>query len=82
MKKIITSAAIAASYILLCRFTRGYWNLSGDAVVIIMAAISYLCIKKGLKDDRKGEIDGQADEPLYVRVAKISGGIFGGKRIG
>lgn len=81
-KRIIMGAAIAASYILLCRFTRGYWNLSGDTVVIIMAAISYLCIKKGLQDDRKGEIDGQADEPLYIRAAKVSGGISGGKRIG
>ena len=81
-RRIIIGAIAAVSYIFFCRFIRGYWALTGDIVVIIMAIISYLCIKKGLKDDRKGEIDGQADEPLYVRVAKVSGGISGEKRIG
>lgn len=82
MKKAIIGAIAAVSYIFFCRFIRGYWNLSGDTVVIIMAAICYLCLAKGLQDDRNGEIDGQADEPLYIRAAKVSGGISGGKRIG
>lgn len=82
-KKIIIGAAIAAGYILLCRFSRGYWNLSGDAVVIIMAAAACLLLRKALGDDQE-ERDGQADEPLYVRVAKVSGGIErrDGERIG
>ena len=79
MKKIIIGAAIAASYILLCRITRGYWNLSGDAVVIIMAAAARLLLRKALGDDQD-KID--SAEPLYIRTARSSGGIEKGEKIG
>ena len=79
MKKIIAGAAIAAGYILFCRITRGYWNLSGDAVVIIMAAAACLLLRKALGDDQ-GKID--STEPLYIRTARSSGGIEKGEKIG
>lgn len=78
-KRIIIGVAIAASYILLCRFTRGYWNLSGDAVVIIMAAAACLLLRKALGDDQD-KID--RTEPLYIRTARSSGGIEKGEKIG
>ena len=87
MKKLIIGTIAVAGYIALCRISRGYWNLSGDAIVIIMAAAVCLLLRKALDDDQKGEMNGQAgqaDEPLCIRVAKVSGGIErgGGERIG
>lgn len=87
MKKLIIGTIAAAGYIALCRITRGYWALAGDAIVIIMAAAVCLLLRKALDDDRKGEMNGQAgqtDEPLCIRVAKVSGGIErgDGERIG
>ena len=87
MKKLIIGTIAAVSYIALCRISRGYWALAGDAIVIIMAAAACMLLRKALDDDRKGEMNGQAgqaDEPLCVRVAKVSGGIErgDGERIG
>lgn len=59
MKKLLISAALAAGYIALCRITRGYWALTGDAIVIIMAAATCLLLRKALDDDRE-ERDEQA----------------------
>lgn len=72
MKKYIIAAAIAAGYIILCRLTRGYWNLTGDAIVIAMAFIAWAVLRAGLKRDAYVE---EADEPTPIKVAKASGGI-------
>lgn len=77
MKKYIAVAAIAAGYIILCRLTRGYWNLGGDAIVIAMAAIVWAALRAGLKRDAGVE---EADEPTPIRIAKASGGIVRSNR--
>lgn len=77
MEKYITVAAIAAGYIILCRLTRGYWNLGGDAIVIAMAAVAWAVLRVGLKRDAGVE---EADEPTPIRVAKASGGISRSER--
>lgn len=77
MKKSITAAVIAAGYIILCRLTRGYWNMSGDLIVIVMAAIAWAVLRVGLKRDAGVE---EADEPTPIRVAKASSGISRSER--
>lgn len=77
MKKYIIAATIAAGYIILCRLTRGYWNLGGDAIVIAMAFIAWAVLRAGLKRDHSAE---EADEPTPIRVAKASGGISRSER--
>lgn len=77
MKKYIIVAAIAAGYIILCRLNRGYWNISGDVIVIAMAAIAWAVLRAGLKRDAYVE---EADEPTPIRVAKASGGISRSER--
>lgn len=72
MKKYIAAAAIAAGYIVLCRLTRGYWNLGGDVIVIAMVAIAWAVLRVGLKRDSGSR---EAEEPTPIRVAKASGGI-------
>lgn len=72
MKKYITAAAIAGGYIILCRLTRGYWNLTGDVIVIVMAAISWAVLRAGLKRDDGVE---ESDEPTPIRIAKAPGGV-------
>lgn len=72
MKKYITAAAIAAGYIILCRLTRGYWNLGGDTIVIAMAAVAWAVLKTGLRRDAGIE---ETDEPTPIRIAKATGGI-------
>lgn len=77
MKKYIIAAIVAAGYIALCRLSRGYWNISGDVIVIVMAAISWAVLRVGLKRDHSAE---EADEPTPIRVAKASGGISRSER--
>lgn len=72
MKKYIIAAAIAAGYIILCRLSRGYWNISGDVIVIVMAAVAWAVLRVGLKRDHSAE---EADEPTPIRIAKATGGI-------
>lgn len=77
MKKYITAAAIAAGYIILCRLTRGYWNISGDVIVIAMAAVAWAVLRVGLKRDAYVE---EGDEPTPIRIAKATGGIVRSNR--
>ena len=72
LKKYITAAAIAAGYLILCRLSRGYWNLGGDVIVIAMAFIAWGILKTGLKRDSGSR---EAEEPTPIRIAKASGGI-------
>ena len=71
MKKYIIAATIAAGYIILCRLTRGYWNLGGDLIVIVMAVSAWLIFSASLKRD--AIVDDR--EELPVKVAKASGGV-------
>ena len=71
MKKYIIAATIAAGYIILCRLTRGYWNIGGDLIVIIMAVSAWLIFSAALKRD--AIVDDR--EELPVKVAKASGGV-------
>ena len=71
MKKYIIAATIAAGYIILCRLTRGYWNLGGDLIVIVMAVSAWLIFSAALKRD--AIVDDR--EELPVKVAKASGGV-------
>ena len=77
MKKYIIVAAIAAGYIILCRLTRGYWNLGGDVIVIAMAAVAWAVLRVGLKRDASAR---EVDEPTPIRVAKATGGISRSER--
>lgn len=77
MKKYIAVAAIAAGYIILCRLSRGYWNISGDLIVIAMAFIAWAVLRTSMKQDDGIE---EADEPTPIRVAKASGGISRSER--
>lgn len=77
MKKYIIAAAIAAGYIILCRLSRGYWNISGDLIVIVMAAVAWAALRVGLKRDHSAE---EADEPTPIRIAKATGGIVRSNR--
>ena len=77
MKKYIIAAIVAASYITLCRMSRGYWNISGDLIVIAMAAVAWAVLRVGLKRDHSAE---EADEPTPIRIAKASGGIVRSER--
>lgn len=77
MKKYIIAATIAAGYIILCRLTRGYWNLTGDVIVIAMATIAWAVLRVGLKRDHSVE---EADEPTPIRIAKATGGIVRSER--
>lgn len=77
MKKYIIAAIVAAGYIALCRLSRGYWNISGDLIIIAMAAVAWAVLRVGLKRDHSAE---EADEPTPIRVAKASGGIFRSER--
>lgn len=77
MKKYITAAAIATGYLILCRLSRGYWNLGGDAIVIAMAAVAWAVLRVGLKRDAGAR---EVDEPTPIRVAKATGGISRSER--
>ena len=77
MKKYIIAAIVAAGYIILCRLSRGYWNISGDVIVIAMAAVAWAVLRVGLKRDHSAE---EADEPTPIRIAKASGGIVRSER--
>jgi hypothetical protein len=77
MKKYIIAAIVAAGYIALCRLSRGYWNISGDLIVIVMAAVAWAVLRVGLKRDHSAE---EADEPTPIRIAKASGGISRSER--
>ena len=77
MKKYITAAAIATGYLILCRLSRGYWNLGGDAIVIAMAAVAWAVLRVGLKRDANAR---EVDEPTPIRVAKATGGISRSER--
>lgn len=72
MKKYITAAAIATGYLILCRLSRGYWNISGDVIVIVMAFIAWAVLRAGLKRDAGAR---EMDEPTPIRIAKATGGI-------
>lgn len=72
MKKYIIAAIVAAGYIILCRLSRGYWNISGDLIVIAMAAVAWAVLRAGLKRDAGAR---EMDEPTPIRIAKATGGI-------
>lgn len=77
MKKYIIAASAAAAYLVMCRLLRGYWNISGDVIVIVMAAIAWAVLRVGLKRDADVE---EVDEPTPIRIAKASGGIVRSER--
>ena len=77
MKKYIIAAVIAAGYIILCRLTRGYWNPTGDVIVIAMAFIAWAVLRAGLKRDAGAR---EMDEPTPIRIAKATGGISRSER--
>lgn len=77
MKKYVIAAIVAAGYITLCRLSRGYWNISGDVIVIAMAAVAWAVLRVGLKRDHSAE---EADEPTPIRIAKATGGIVRSER--
>lgn len=72
MKKYIIAASAAAAYLVMCRLLRGYWNIGGDVIVIVMAAVAWAVLRVGLKRDHSAE---EVDEPTPIRIAKASGGI-------
>lgn len=72
MKKYIMAASAAAAYLVMGRLLRGYWNISGDLIVIAMAFVAWAVLRAGLKRDAGVE---EADEPTPIRIAKASGGI-------
>lgn len=77
MKKYVIAAIVAAGYITLCRLSRGYWNISGDVIVIAMAAVAWAVLRVGLKRDHSAE---EADEPTPIQIAKATGGISRSER--
>lgn len=68
MKKIIAGTALAVGYIILCRLTRGYWALSGDMIVIILAAAAYIALDMGLNNDKAYD-----KRPTCVKVSEAAG---------
>ena len=72
MKKYIMAASAAAAYLVMGRLLRGYWNISGDLIVIAMAFVAWAVLRAGLKRDAGVE---EADEPTPIRIAKATGGI-------
>ena len=77
MKKYIMAASAAAAYLVMGRLLRGYWNISGDLIVIAMAAVAWAVLRVGLKRDHSAE---EAEEPTPIRIAKASGGIVRSER--
>ena len=71
MKKYIIAASAAAAYLVMGRLLRGYWNLGGDLIVIVMAVSAWLIFRSALKKD--AIVDDR--EELPVKVAKASGGV-------
>lgn len=71
MRNAIIWAAAAAGYMILNRLIRGYWNLGGDLIVIVMAVSAWLIFRSALKKD--AIVDDR--EELPVKVAKASGGV-------
>lgn len=71
MKKYIMTASAAAAYLVMGRLLRGYWNIGGDLIVIIMAVSAWLIFSAALKRD--AIVDDR--EELPVKVAKASGGV-------
>lgn len=71
MRNAIIWAAAAAGYMILNRLVRGYWNLGGDLIVIVMAVSAWLIFRSALKKD--AIVDDR--EELSVKVAKASGGV-------
>ena len=51
MKKYIMAASAAAAYLVMGRLLRGYWNIGGDLIVIIMAVLAWLIFSAALKRD-------------------------------
>ena len=73
MKRLITGTALAAGYIFLCYWQRGYLNLMSDLIVIVMATAAYLILDKmSDKDQQPAQAD---DEPTYIKVARSTHGI-------
>lgn len=70
MKKIIAGTALAVGYIILCRLTRGYWALSGDMIVIILATAAYIALDMGLNNDKADD-----KPPTYVKVSEATGAV-------
>lgn len=71
MKKIIIGFALAAGYIFLCYWQRGYLNLMSDLIVIAMAVAAYLILDKLPERDQEGK----NNEPTYIKVARSTHGI-------
>ena len=71
MKKYIIAASAAAAYLVMGRLLRGYWNLGGDLIVIVMAVSAWLIFRSALKKD--AIVDDR--EELPVKVDKASGGV-------
>ena len=72
MKRLITGTALAAGYIFLCYWQRGYLNLMSDLIVIAMATVAYLILDKMSDKDQQ---PAQADKPTYIKVARSTHGI-------
>ena len=68
MKKIIAGTALAVGYIILCRLTRGYWALSGDMIVIILAVAAYIALDMGLNNDKADD-----KRSTCVKVSEAAG---------
>lgn len=75
--KYVIAASAAAAYLVMCRLLRGYWNISGDVIVIVMAAVAWAVLRTGLKRDHSAE---EADEPTPIQIAKATGGISRSER--
>ena len=71
MKKLIVGTALAAGYIFLCYWQRGYLNLMSDLIVIAMAVAAYLILDKLPERDQEEK----NNEPTYIKVAKGTDGI-------
>lgn len=71
MKKLIVGTALAAGYIFLCYWQRGYLNLMSDLIVIAMATAAYLILDKMPERDQEEK----NNEPTYIKVAKGTDGI-------
>ena len=63
MKRLITGTALAAGYIFLCYWQRGYLNLMSDLIVIAMAVVAYVVFS----ETEEGFGDVQEAAGMYER---------------
>lgn len=66
--KIAIGTTLAAAYIIMNYFIRGYLNISSDVLVIILVSAAYFALK--------GEWDKQEDDvSVFVRLMRSVGSI-------